>query len=77
MLALLLVTLAQLANAAEIQLISSEPVTMEVDGRVVTGRPGERGATAVDLAGGAHRVQIFDAHGCLRPLNQSDRSESK
>jgi hypothetical protein len=61
MLALLLVTLAQLANAAEIQLISSEPVTMEVDGRVVTGRPGERGATAVDLAGGAHRVQIFDA----------------
>jgi len=61
MLALLLVTLAQLANAAEIQLISSEPVTMEVDGRVVTGRPGERGATATDLAGGAHRVQIFDA----------------
>jgi hypothetical protein len=58
---LLLVTLAQLANAAEIQLISSEPVTMEVDGRVVTGRPGERGATATDLAGGAHRVQIFDA----------------
>ncbi len=52
--------LATLANAAEIQVITNEPVTLEVDGRVVARRPDERGATAFDLAGGAHRVQLFD-----------------
>lgn len=52
---------AALANAAEIQLLSNEPVTLEVDGRTVASRPGERGATATNLAGGNHRVQIFDA----------------
>jgi hypothetical protein len=53
--------LATLANAAEIQVISNDPVTLEVDGRMVASRPGERGATALNLAGGNHRVQIFDA----------------
>ncbi|MES2642989.1 MAG: DUF4476 domain-containing protein [Myxococcota bacterium] len=53
--------LATFANAAEIQVISNDPVTVEVDGRVVANRPGERGATALNLAGGNHRVQIFDA----------------
>ncbi|MDP2307409.1 MAG: DUF4476 domain-containing protein, partial [Pseudomonadota bacterium] len=31
-----------------------------VDGRVIANRPGERGATAIELAGGNHRVQVFD-----------------
>ncbi|MDP2315743.1 MAG: DUF4476 domain-containing protein [Pseudomonadota bacterium] len=59
---LLLATLALVseASAAEIQVISSEPITLEVDGRVVGNRAGERGATAVELAGGNHRVQLFD-----------------
>ncbi len=58
---MLLPLLFALAHAGELQVISDGPVSVEVDGRVVPTRPGERGATATELAGGNHRVQVFDA----------------
>lgn len=53
--------LLSLAHAGEIVIVADVPVSVEVDGRIVPSRPGERGATAGDLAGGNHRVQVFDA----------------
>lgn len=48
-------------EAAEIQVVTDMPVMVEVDGRVITARGGERGSLATNLAGGAHKVQVFDA----------------
>lgn len=49
------------AQAAEIQVVTEMPVLVEVDGRVISARGGERGSTANNLAGGSHKVQVFDA----------------
>lgn len=57
----MLLALFALAHAGDIAVIADSPVSVEVDGRLVPTRPGERGATATGLAGGAHKVQVFDA----------------
>jgi hypothetical protein len=63
---LLALSLASFAFAGEIQILDAEEsVTIEVDGRAVAPGAGDRSATAADLAGGTHRVQIYDLRGTL------------
>jgi hypothetical protein len=49
------------AFAGELLVMSDSRVFVEVDGRPVSAEGGERGSVAQGLAGGLHRVQVFDA----------------